>query len=61
MTKLIPINTVVPTKKSQVFSTAQDNKPTVTIQVYEFSVIFYFFVFYQNYQKRISSEVIVFK
>jgi molecular chaperone DnaK len=35
MTKMIHKNTTIPTKFSQVFSTADDNQPAVTIKVYQ--------------------------
>ena len=34
MTKMIQKNTTVPTKYSQVFSTAEDNQPAVTVKVF---------------------------
>jgi molecular chaperone DnaK len=35
MTKMIPRNTTIPTKKSQVYSTAADNQTTVSIRVFQ--------------------------
>jgi molecular chaperone DnaK len=35
LTKLIEKNTTIPTRKEQIFSTAEDNQPAVTIKVYQ--------------------------
>jgi molecular chaperone DnaK len=35
MTKMIPKNTTIPTKHAQVFSTAEDNQPAVTIKCFQ--------------------------
>src|SRR5262249_25898668 len=35
MTVMIPANTTIPTKKTEVFTTAADNQPSVEVQVYQ--------------------------
>ncbi|MEV7811043.1 molecular chaperone DnaK [Streptomyces flaveolus] len=35
MTKLIERNTTIPTRRAEIFTTAEDNQPSVTVQVYQ--------------------------
>ena len=50
MSKIIPRNSVVPTKKSQIFSTAADNQQTVSIQVWNFTSLSVLTLSFQVYE-----------
>ena len=50
MSKIIPRNSVVPTKKSQIFSTAADNQQTVSIQVWNFTSLSVLTLNFQVYE-----------
>ena len=54
MSKLISRNSVVPTKKTDMYSTADDNQDIVTISVYEGRCSFYYFKTKQVVPKALS-------
>jgi len=56
MAKLIARNTVIPAKKSQVFSTAADNQPMVTIAIYEGELVTWSKVLIVKAELHVSSR-----
>ena len=70
-TPLIEKNTTIPTKKSQVFSTAEDNQPAVTVHVLQgerevasgnkslVSLIYQIYLQHQEARLRLKSHLIL--